>query len=176
VPSNRTKSASKRKKKTTWKNDKKSLKGKSFETQSDPEQGRRNPLETFSMQPIRTCQWSWSWIGRAFPSKHIQHNWSTIMEAKFKIEKTCFTLLALDPVCQVCLHWHLCGDIWWWDWTKPRRLSIIISLSNCPIIIVRLSLSNCLIIIVLLQNHLHRLLFRDNLLCEETLQLQEISF
>ena len=25
----------------------------------------------------------------------------TIMEAKFKIEKTCFTLLALDPVCQV---------------------------------------------------------------------------
>jgi len=29
-------------------------------------------------------------------------------------------------VLQVCLHWLLCGDLWWWDWTKPRRFNHII--------------------------------------------------
>jgi hypothetical protein len=166
VPSNRTKSASKRKKKTTWKNEKKSLKGKSVDIDATWSwTGRRTPLETFSMHPIRTCQWSWSWIGRAFPSKHIQHNWSTNNNGG-KILNREDTFYSVGPWPSLpglssltLVWWHLVMRL-------NETAEIIISLSNCPIIIV----------LRLLQNHLHRLLFRDNLLCEETLQLQEISF
>jgi len=44
--------------------------------------------------------------------------------------------------------WHMCRDTWWWDWTKPRRLSY-----------------HCHCHCSLLQNHHHRPMFRDNLEC-----------
>ena len=51
------------------------------------------------MHLIRSCQWSNRWVGRAFQSKAF--NVRSIMEAKFKTEKTSYALWAPYPVFQV---------------------------------------------------------------------------
>jgi len=72
VPSNKSKSASKRKKKTTWKNERKALKGKSFETQSDPEldeEPHLKPSQCTLLGPVSEAE---AELGELF--HRIQHN------------------------------------------------------------------------------------------------------